>query len=359
MKNMNYLKSLIVLAGLSLSMVACSPASPKLKPLPFIPTNTVDVKGQNVDVTNKIDILFVVDSSISMDSHQIKLKNNIDLFLQHFSQLSVDYQVGVITTDDKNNGCGWSSNNCAFLFGKLVNKSGEKIIKTTTVDGLNKLRSNILVGTRGSTTELAFDPIIEALSKSNLSSGGYNAGFIRDDAYLAIILITDADDSGSRASASQAFDFLVNLKSKRDKVLLYGVIVPSNDNYDCPRDMGSTPMPVEIEKFLSKSVNAKNASNIMNLCDPQYGTKLAGFSNDMLKYLTGTVYLTKIPVLKTIRVFFGTIELPSDRVKGWYYDADLNAIVLGSEVELDPKTPGFGAMRVVFDEATPPQKKNN
>ena len=47
-----------------------------------------------------LDILWVIDNSGSMSSHQSNLSTNISYFMNNFIQLGVDYNMAVITTDD-------------------------------------------------------------------------------------------------------------------------------------------------------------------------------------------------------------------------------------------------------------------
>lgn len=94
----------------------------------------------------------------------------------------------------------------------------------------------------------------------------------------------------------------------------------------------------------------------MSLCDAQFGSKLMSFSNDIIKYLTGTIYLDQLPLVETIRVFFGNIEIPSDVRRGWYYDPAQNAIVLGEHIELDIDSVDAGALRVVFKAVNGPDQ---
>ncbi len=57
----------------------------------------VDVFQQNR--RNVVDVLMVVDNSGSMIEEQAKLASNFQSFIQHFTDIDVDYQIGVITTD--------------------------------------------------------------------------------------------------------------------------------------------------------------------------------------------------------------------------------------------------------------------
>lgn len=326
--------TILSFSSLLVSLISCSPSSPKLKPENSANYEQQTAAGLAIDFRPKIDILFVMDNSGSMTSHQRNLSNNIDIFLNEISKIKVDYQIGVITTDEDDDG-------------ELRGTGYEKIITPTTPGGLTILRFNLTAGTNGSGLEKVFDPIQQALSPSMLS--GYNAGFIRPEAYLAVIAITDADDQSEMMTSTTMMNFLNILKGGHEKILSYGIIVPSGVT-GCPRDEGP---PKKLESFLSMTINAKNSSNIMNLCDPQFGLKLAGFSKDIVKYVSGTVKLAQLPILDSIRVYFGKLLLPPDMKTGWYFEPATNSVVLGSDIVIDVDSPDFGPMRIEYQSAKP------
>jgi len=167
--------STIVFAGL---FSACSPASDKLIAQPVVNYEKVDLKNNDVFRRPSVDILFVVDNSGSMSTYQQNVADNMDQFVDEFSQLKlIDYHIGVITTDSSDNG-------------QL--EGNPTYVEPSTVDGLRKLKNNLKVGINGSPTEELFGPTSKALSKRLL--GGYNSGFYRQDAYLVVIFVSDAED---------------------------------------------------------------------------------------------------------------------------------------------------------------------
>lgn len=324
--------SVIVFAGLTYS---CSPASDKLIAQPIVDYGKIDVKSDSVSATPVVDLLFIVDNSGSMSTHQRNLAANVDIFLNAFSKMSVDYHIGVISTDmDKSQGELIEACVGYDMWGDCNKTSGYKYITNTTPNALKYLKDMILIGTDGSATEAVFDPMAKALSVDFLKPGGINQGFLRDNAYFAVIFITDAEDQSEINNAKMMFDMLIDKKEKKRNVLSYGIIVPTGDK-TCPRDDSKTPL--EIESFLGMTINA--GKNIMSLCDYQFGQKLADFTKDMSKYLTGTIKLNRVPVVATIRVFFGTQEIKPGIRDGWYYDPKENTITIGDDVVMDDKQP--------------------
>lgn len=277
----------------------------------------------------RVDVLFVVDNSGSMQEHQRNLANNINLFLNEFLKGgTLDYHVGVITTDD----------------GRL--RGYPPFVDSQTPSAAAVLGSALKPGTNGSAQEKMFDPIYWALSPPLSTS--YNSGFLRDGAYLAVIFISDAEDQSDMMDEVSLMNFLVQLKGgMKNKILAYGVIVPTATSFPrCARDEYKTP--VRTERFLADSISAPN--NIMELCAPDFGMKLAGLGSDLVKSISKVILLKHAPVLNTIRVTYGTQMIPQDYRTGWTYDAWRNAIVLGEEIAWS-KQPKGTKVEVTFTPA--------
>lgn len=315
---------------LSFLLVSCSKEAPKLA---FDPSTSPKNKYEgeaNETFHPKVDVLFVVDNSGSMASHQALLASNIDLFVNKFIQAgTLDFHVGVVTTDVDN----------PMFSGRLV--GNPKFVENNTHDAVKALAQNLLVGTNGSGWERSFEPVRLALSNPLLD--GQNAGFYRDDAHLAIIFLTDAEDQ-SDMTPSGFLDFLKGLKPRTDRILAYGAIVPSTDTSGCPRDEG-TP-PTKIEFVLNAVSNA--GKNVMSLCDPQYGDKLSEMTDDLINRIGRTIYLKRRPILSTVKLIYGKLVVPREAHTGWAYNPQENTIILGSQINWASEPPGT-KLKIIYD----------
>ncbi len=332
MKNKNVFALSIVIALAAYGLAACSPASPKLIAEPQITFEKIDDKTNDLARRPSVDILFVVDDSASMENHQANLANNIDLFVDEFSKLKViDYHIGVISTsaDDSGGLRGYP-----------------KYVEASTLDGAAFLKKNIKLGTNGSGTEQMFDPVTRALSPYMI--GGINSGFYRQDAYLIVIFISDAEDQSYIYDPNTFMNFVVNLKGSKDKILSYGAIIPSGaDTTDCARDQWDEPK--RTEDYLGLNINA--GRNVVWLCDPQFGSKLVEFSKEIVKTVNKPIILSRVPIVSTIKIMFGTQEIISDPVIGWYFDVKQNAIIFGEKLVIDESQPKGTKLSITFDAA--------
>lgn len=297
--------------------LGCSPAAPTRTLNPIYEKSSDATESFNPQV----DILFVVDNSGSMMTHQDNFSKNVRLFTDTFVKQNLSYHLGVISSDNGDNG-------------RL--KGNPYFVDNLTPNGMDAFAKNIVLGSYGSGWEMFFDPIVSAFQPANLN--GPNRDFIRNGAFLVVVFITDAEDQSELNTAQQTFDFLVNLKGNKKYLLGYGVIIPTIYSPDCIRD-DSGVMPVAIESFLGLMQNSKN--NIMGLCDPNYGDQLARFSKDIANVVGSTIFLNRLPRdVQGIRVTYGTQTIKPAIRDGWSYNANLNAVILGPEIDFTTQPVG-------------------
>jgi hypothetical protein len=162
--------------------------------------------GDNMDSgCQKVDLLFVVDNSGSMADEQINLVNSFPSFIDEIQTQLEDtqgYHVGIITSDlyAFDQGC--------LQEGAMVTATGgadssasacgpyaEGNRYMTELDNLDVAFSCAArVGTGGDGNERPMQTMQAALSPMLNAPGACNAGFLRDDALLVIVIITDEED---------------------------------------------------------------------------------------------------------------------------------------------------------------------
>ncbi len=313
------MRNLLMISLATIGLFSCVNQSSVLG-LPAVTTGE-KISDNGVEVFDpSVDILFVIDNSGSMQPHQTNLSNNVNRFIQSFVKKNgLDFHIGVVTTDMDNSGFGHSGPCCGVLTGN------PQFVQPSTPNFAQALARNMVVGTDGSAQEQSFGPVIAALTEPNLSVG--NVGFYRSKAHLAIIFVTDAEDQ-TPVPIDSFLNFLVALKGDTAKVSVYGAIVPSAET-NCDRDEPFST-PKRIEALLSKVSNAGN--NILSLCSPDYGNRLASLGDDLLRRVGSLIYLNRRPVSGTIRVNFGSQNIPADPLVGFRYDAFRNAIILGEKI---------------------------
>lgn len=313
------IKASWVLGILAIGLISCSPAVPKKQVVPNDKNEQVSADTGIEFWDPKLDILFVIDNSGSMNTHQKNLSANVARFVASFSsKVQLDFHIGVISTDNDY----YATKDCC---GRLIGTPN--FLTNTTPNFQSLLTQRMLLGILGSGSEKVFDPLNLALTEPNLS--GANLNFLRPDAFLAVIVITDAEDQSLNSGPDDTYAMLVKLKNgKADRVLSYGVLVPSGTT-NCSRDEADRE-PTRIENFLGRSVTA--GTNIFSLCAPDFGDRLVNVGKDLARRVGSSFPLNRIPVPDSIVVTFGAQIIEKHPTKGWAFDASTNTVQLGSEI---------------------------
>ncbi len=141
--------------------------------------------GQQVDVFQQaavptVDVLWVVDNSASMQAEQQALADNFGHFYEYLDDTGADFHIGVISTDI------YSDQHRGQLLGSTP------IISRATPNADAVFAQSVMVGTDGKGDEQGFTAASLALSEPLVS--GPNAGFVRLDAFLFLIFVSDEDD---------------------------------------------------------------------------------------------------------------------------------------------------------------------
>jgi hypothetical protein len=128
-----------------------------------------------------VDILFTIDNSCSMAEEQAALAMNFNAFISYATLANVDYRIAVVTTDDFS----------PLGQGKFV--AGTPTVLERSMPNVQQaFAQRVNVGISGSGNEKPLSTTLKALTAPMVT--GPNSGFLRDEANLAIILITDAPD---------------------------------------------------------------------------------------------------------------------------------------------------------------------
>ncbi|MCO5114458.1 MAG: hypothetical protein M9899_09825 [Bdellovibrionaceae bacterium] len=333
----NSIFNFLYISGFLTLILGCYASDQTLVPKPpYEPTSIQE--GYNIKFEPKVDIVFVVDDSGSMYTHQRNLSTNLGLFTGAMElNKFLDYHIGVMSTSTDS--WSWSST----VPGKL--QGTPHFVTRETPQGLMTLQRNIeALGTSGSATERMFDPLYAGLVRDR---DKINPGFLRPEAFLVVILVTDAEDQSALISGSKVYNELLRLKSGDEKKLLgYSVLAyPNFFNDRCSQDGWEDP--TEVVKFMSLFSNVYNSrisgtsntsstgalqpTNIFSLCDNSYGQKLSNIGEDIRYRVSQVLPLPRLPVRGTIRLKYGSNYVDPK----WYkYDPTTQSLILHPDIEL-------------------------
>ncbi len=290
----------------------------------------------------KADVLFVVDNSGSMSEEQTNLADNFSDFIDAAETWGTDFQIAVITTeaDDEYRGR---------LPGEFV---GDPRILIPSTPSLNsRFTDNALVGDGGDgSREAGLDAAHLALSDPNISDvavcdsdcvapyacvpnadgsesrcGGYNRSFLRDDASLEIVFVSDEQDQ-SRGTVEFYVDFFQSIKGARNRALFHAsaIVGPRGG---CEGLGGSAEAGSD---YLDVADATGGVSG--SICDDNFSTHLANIGNRAFG-LRVQFFLSRIADPATIEV-----TDPGGRdLTGWSFDELSNSIIFGED---SAPTPG-------------------
>ncbi len=337
---MNYKKSLALslfasaiitaIGGIMLA-AACSPVSPLLVPTPnpVKKETIVDKADTKENFSPMVDILFVIANDSSMSSYLTNLAANAQLFTAEiFKNQILDYHIGVINgmMDDQAMGA-WG--------GRL--SGTPKFIDRNVPFPAQSLVANMQMGSSANDPVSIFRVTRQALD-APLSTTD-NVGFLRPDADLAVMYITDTDPEDSESDPDKLYNFLIGLKSgDRKRVSIFAA-------FDLDGSCHGEGIPTNIRRLL---VLSKGTSYGFRLCDSDFGKKLATVSANIVDNVGRIFYLSRIPDLATISVNYGSITIPNDADLGWAYNPAKNALVFGQHMKLPPNQPPGTKLQVSF-----------
>jgi len=170
------------------------------------------------DTPVKLDLLFMIDDSPSMEEEQANLARNFPRLIDALNTLPAgfpDLHLGVLSSDM---GAG-----AADLAGPCGNSLGDRgVLQVRSGCGLDPKNGRYLVSQNGGTQNNFDGDIAEVfaclaslgtngcgfehqLQSVRMALSGFvadNAGFLRSDAHLAVVYITDEDDCSAPADAT-------------------------------------------------------------------------------------------------------------------------------------------------------------
>jgi hypothetical protein len=287
------------------------------------------VQTDTLHVPKKADVLFVVDNSGSMYDKQLALSQAFGSFIQFATTQKVDFRIAVTTTG-VDVAHGGESSNGDDLNGCFYAAPGNpKILTPQTPDLAHVFGENVQVGTNGNWAEMLIRPAYLALSQPALT--GCNAGFLRDDATLSIVTISDAVDQ-DLVPVSVYLGFLLSLKAP-NLVTFSAMIPPDPIPSGCYMD-GTDPNG-RVEEMIDSLAGVNG-----DICLSDWSTSMERIGKVAFGYRT-RFFLTSTPDLAQgpIAVAVDGVDYPATSPTGeqrWEYDAVVNAIDFDVQTVPDP-----------------------
>ncbi|MDH5561144.1 MAG: hypothetical protein OEY59_09865 [Deltaproteobacteria bacterium] len=219
----------------------------------------------------KSDFLFVVDNSGSMSEEQTAVANNATNFFDALINKSLDFKIGVITTDSSTlRGNGFTSDKTQF-------------------------QSDVSPGIYGSSTETGI-----YWAEQALSPGGsvVTAGYPRPGASFSVIILSDEPDQYTSLSGGTEFNFTDNIFIQEGYKVYAIISVP---DIGCYGDGGSANGSEDYGKLVSATSGAKGS-----ICQSDYSATL----DKIIATSSPSYKLTQTPIVSTLSVTVDGTTVP-------------------------------------------------
>lgn len=139
--------------------------------------------------SNQVDILWVIDNSVSMLNEQEAVAAGADDFVSNLETTEMDFHLGVITTD-----LSRENSTAGVLLGSPA------VLTPETAGYADAFRARVQQGNTGDDQEAGLGAALMAVSAPLSVSA--NAGFLRDGAMLSIIVLSDENDCSGNLGAN-------------------------------------------------------------------------------------------------------------------------------------------------------------
>lgn len=261
-------------------------------------------------IEEPIDVLWVLDNSGSMDESLGRLNDQLDLFIGAFLTLGLDYHIGVVTTDMDN----------ASQSGKL--QGSPAYIDSSTADPVLKFQARATVGSGGSADERGLDAAKAALTDPLLSAE--NAGFLRTDSTLSVIVLSDENDASSQ-NASKFTTWFEGLRTDPDKTTFNAFVGD--------RGLGCTGGDIWAGDFIEAvggdeyiDVADNTGGFFASICSDDFSAPVVNMARASAG-MKSTFTLTETPSdVSRLEVEVDGRACPADAIDGYSYDATSNSI---------------------------------
>lgn len=257
---------------------------------------------------NKVDILFVVDNSKSMLQYQQRLASQMQNMISTLNSLKMDYRVAVTTST-------MSSDSSTYpLTRKLV---GTPVYLTSS--NISLLTERIIVGESGSDLERSLDAMRLVTSTSYLSSIG--SDFIRSDALLSVVFISDERDQSSEFGNPNTNDFVTYLDSRKPDFETGGKAWLVNyigilTNQSCDILGGSVSVGTQFINLVTASNGVKSS-----ICNADLSGAVSNIKARIIDQITAYRFKSE-PNKSSIAVTVGSRTIYEDAVNGWTLESE-------------------------------------
>ncbi len=306
------IKNLSLIIGMIL-IIGCSNQN-------FQTINTDDEFLASATYSFDVDVLWIIDNSYkTMEKHQDRIAQKMDAFYNGLLINNANFRIAATTMDMDLSGDQ----------GELLGST--PVVSKTTPNVVVKLKELLKRGGQGANAERGLLAMKTALRKER--DKGQAAKFLRDQALLVVVFVTD-DDDFSVGTVNEYKNFLDDLKgentqSEQNWIVNYIGVVDLND----PRCTTYGSYSARGEDYLElANISGGVVESICNTDFSSYVNQI----NIRLKSVLNRYQLDSKPILDSLTVYINGVLVRKDIMNGWSYDGEKNIITLNGSAKPNP-----------------------
>jgi len=273
----------------------------------------------------KADILWVIDNSCSMFDEQARLIDNMSRFVAFADAQNSDYQMAVTITDSRSGEAG-KFEHCY---------PHPRIVKNDYPRREEAFRCLFDVGTNGPFLEAGLGAAYQALQRAQAGDSiqlNGNTGFLRDDANLAIVILSDEEDQ-SLETEDLLRDYFWSIKG-RTRVKVHAIAGPVAQA--CRTDPNIQPGT----RYFS--MTQETGGLFFSICEEDWAPVLQGLGLNVFTPISEW-QLTQAAVPASVGVTVDGVPIVWSTSNGFVYDTSSNTVRFfgaavpepGAQIEVD------------------------
>ena len=262
----------------------------------------IDIPGEGGDVwidsfdqpytMNGIDIVWLIDKSGSMNQHAQSVVDGIEAMMLALPPSG--WRLGITTTAWQNAG---TTSQFPLVPGDSVQDAWDAYNNTGTAH-----------------LEAGFDALYAYLVENT-----YNQSWLRPDAGLLVVFVSDEEEQSSRDFTSTnagLLDFINWYGNQRPSVFLASIV-----NLPAPQSAcNHNPVPIHIGQRYADATNTFGGV-VVDICSDDWAPGVQAATNQVEPHEEWA--LTYHPIVDTLIVFVDTVVLPGDE---WQYNTTTNSV---------------------------------
>jgi len=267
-----------------------------------------------------VDVLWVVDNSHpTMIRHQDRIAEEMQGFYDGLIKNQTDFRIAATTMDVTSGGAR----------GNLV--GSVPVVTKSTPRAVFQLQDLLKRGGGGANGEVGLGAMRRALEKEKAK--GDAATFLRDDAVLIVVFVTD-DKDFSEGEVSDYKEFLDELKGKntpkeQNWVANFIGITDIND----PNCTTLGDFAVIGEDYIELAEGSGGVTE--SICETDFSSYIDQITL-RLKSVLNKYKLEDTPLLDSLTVYKNGALIRQDNTNGWSYEEETNTVILNGSAKPGP-----------------------